>query len=251
MLAAMRLVSLMVLVLGTSGLAAADEFRTEQLRFPRVREARTRALPIVRAAFESAKAAWPPKRLFLRGFKQDGTLELWAGADDAGPLVLVKSYPICAPSGEAGPKRRRGDLQVPEGFYEIAAFNPASAFHLALRVSYPNRSDVLRGARDPGGDIMVHGSCVTIGCLPLTDPGIEELYVAALEARAAGQRTIPIHLFPTRLDPAGLARLAAAFPDRLDLRQFWSELRPGYERFERDRRLPRIDVDSSGRYLVR
>lgn len=114
----------------------------------------------------------------------------------------MRTYAICAASGTLGPKRARGDFQVPEGFCEVAAFNPASAFHLALRVSDPNRSDRPRSQGDPGSDVMVHGSCVTIGCLPLTDARIEEVCVAALEARAAGQRTIPVHLFPIRVPDA-------------------------------------------------
>ena len=54
------------------------------------------------------------------------------------------SYPICAGSGDLGPKRERGDGQVPEGLYEIDRFNPTSRYHLSLRVNYPNLSDRLR-----------------------------------------------------------------------------------------------------------
>ena len=102
-----------------------------------------------------------------------------------------------------------------------------------------------------GGDIFVHGSCVTIGCVPIGDDAIKELYVVAVEARAAGQARIPIHLFPTRLDAGGLAYL-----DRLPgadraLKEFWHGLRPGYDAFERDRVVPEVAVDAAGRYQVR
>jgi hypothetical protein len=63
------------------------------------------------------------------------------------PYSLVKTYPICATSGRVGPKRRFGDEQVPEGFYELDWFNPQSNFYLSLHVSYPNKSDRILGSR--------------------------------------------------------------------------------------------------------
>jgi hypothetical protein len=45
--------------------------------------------------------------------------------------------------------------------------NTASAYHLALHVSYPNASDVAHAAQlgvSPGGDIMIHGIRNGLGC---------------------------------------------------------------------------------------
>src|SRR4051812_10092789 len=117
--------------------------------------------PEVRAAFAAKGVRWPPAALHLRVYKADDALELWArNADDA--FVLVKSYRICARSGGLGPKRGEGDMQVPEGVYAIERFNPNSKFHLSLGLDYPNASDRVRGARPFGGDIFIHGECVTI-----------------------------------------------------------------------------------------
>lgn len=242
-----------------------DDFKKAQLRFERVRMAVAEKEPALKILFEEKGLAWPPREIFLRAFKQDKILELWARASLEGDFIPVRSYDICSLSGGLGPKRREGDLQVPEGFYVIDRFNPASAFHLSLGIDYPNASDRRLGDPDaPGGDIFIHGSCVTIGCLPLTDDQIKEVYLAALEARAAGQENIHVHIFPCRMDDAGmsfLSRLAGGDspPDSLplkdpfgreDLQAFWRNLKEGYDRFERAKRVPAVAVDPlTGRYL--
>src|SRR5690606_33287906 len=101
--------------------------------------------------------------------------------DAHGAWVAVHQYPVLAASGQAGPKLREGDRQVPEGFYAIESLHPNSRFHLALRVNYPNQSDRQRAAEDGrtnlGGDIMIHGSNASVGCLAMGDPAAEDLFV--------------------------------------------------------------------------
>jgi murein L,D-transpeptidase YafK len=87
---------------------------------------------------------YPAPVIHLRAFKHEAELELWAG-QRRHPLRLIRTYPICAPSGKPGPRRRQGDLQVPEAFERINLLNPKSRFHRSMRVSYPNRSDNLFG----------------------------------------------------------------------------------------------------------
>ena len=73
---------------------------------------------------------------------------------------VVKSYGVALGSGGLAPKRRQGDHRTPEGPYTIDYRNPASRYHLALHISYPQKSDMLRARQlgvDPGGDIMIHG----------------------------------------------------------------------------------------------
>jgi murein L,D-transpeptidase YafK len=229
------------------------DFKREQLRYPRVRAASAEKLESVKKLFAARKLPFPPIRLLIRIFKADKQLELWSSASDAAGYQLVKTYPICSSSGKLGPKRQEGDLQVPEGFYFIDSFNPQSNFFLSMRVNYPNESDRILGVKgDLGGLIYIHGNCVTIGCVPITDDGIKELYLVAVEARAAGQTKIPVHIFPTRLDAAGMDRLAVLAKDSSDketLLAFWKNLQPGYEYFEKNRLLPKVTVDKKGRYL--
>jgi murein L,D-transpeptidase YafK len=159
---------------------------------------------------------------------------------------------VCARSGVLGPKRKQGDLQVPEGFYRVNVFNPRSSYHLSLGVSYPNAADRFHsGRRAPGNAIMIHGNCVTIGCLPLEDGPIEDMYLAAVMARDNGQATIPIHLFPCRLDdPTCEATLAAAGAERPDLQAFWAGLRPGYDAFTATKIPPIMRAHRDGTYTV-
>ncbi len=226
-------------------------FHDQQFRYPRVRAAAAAKGTAVEAAFRAAGVAWPPREIYLRGFKMEQELELWARGSRSEGFRRVAAYPICAGSGRSGPKRRQGDLQVPEGCYRIRVFNPGSRFHLSLGIDYPNLADRRReGPGDLGGDIFIHGGCATIGCLPLTDGGIEEVYLAAVAAADAGQESIPVHLFPLRFTDVLFPALAADNAFDPSLVPFWQDLRAVYDHFERTRRLPRIAVDPAGRYRI-
>ncbi|CAM4363932.1 L,D-transpeptidase family protein [Corallococcus sp. ZKHCc1 1396] len=215
----------------------------------RVAVARKHQTAALVQAFRDAGLSWPPEELYLRAFKVERELEVWAGPRGK-PLVKVRTYPICAASGDVGPKRAMGDSQVPEGFYTVDLFNPWSAYHLSMRVSYPNALDRKLGAAEPGGDIYIHGNCVSIGCLAMEDGPIEALYVLVSEARARMGRDVPVHIFPRRLDAAGLAALDAAVDATDARRAFWRGLEPGYRFFEEQRRPPRVKVAPSATAYV-
>jgi len=122
-----------------------------------------------------------PKKLTLIGMKNEKLLEVWA--ELRGRWVLLTTYPFTAFSGRLGPKYREGDGQIPEGVYRISYLNPNSKFHLSMRVNYPNSFDKKMARREKrtnlGGDIMIHGSTATVGCIPIGDDKIEELYFLA------------------------------------------------------------------------
>ena len=143
-------------------------------RHPRVVAARKASQAKIAAAFAAADLAYPPRQVFVRFIKDEDVVELWGANAANKPMRLVKTFAVCARSGTAGPKRQQGDLQVPEGFYEMSRFNPWSSYHLSLGVSYPNASDRKKGHRPLGGDILLHGDCVTIGCIPIEDGPIFE-----------------------------------------------------------------------------
>jgi murein L,D-transpeptidase YafK len=224
-------------------LLLAASFLEQQLIAPRVREAFVKHEAAAKALFESVNVPYPPSQILLRAFKRERELELWARADER--FALVKTYPICATSGSAGPKRHEGDEQVPEGFYVIDGFNPRSRFHLSLKVSYPNASDRVLGKKPLGGDVFVHGNCVTIGCMPITDPLIEELYVIAVASKDFTNAEIPLQSFPARLSEKALSELIAARPANA---AFWRNLKEGYDWFDRERVPPKVTVDRKGRY---
>lgn len=209
----------------------------------RMAHARRSRLPIVKQLFERAGVPFPPRQLLLRVFKRDKLLEVWASDERTGPLQHVTTYGICYFSGTLGPKRKTGDLQVPEGFYTIGYVNSASAYHLSMQVSYPNRSDVLLGdPRSPGSDIMIHGDCVSIGCVSMGDERIEELWMI-VTSMPGWQRGAQVHIFPAR----DMRELVAS--DRFaEHRAFWNNLLTGWERFEADRIVPPISVGPGGQY---
>lgn len=227
----------------------ARAFREGQLRQERVRSANGRVSSRVAAMFEAAGLAYPSDVLF-RVFKAERIFEVWALDAASGRYELVRNYPVCAVSGHLGPKTRRGDAQVPEGFYTIDLFNPWSRFHLSMRVSYPNESDRARGRFDNrlGGDIFVHGGCATIGCVPVTDDVIEELYVMAVDARGNGQASIPIHIFPSRMEGAPMRDLWEQTGGDWTLWRFWLTLKAGYDHFQTHQRVPEVTVDPEGFY---
>ena len=187
--------------------------------------------------------------LFIRVFKNEKIIEVWLRSKSEKEFKLFKTYDICASSGVLGPKRKQGDGQVPEGFYNVSAFNPYSNYYLSLGVSYPNASDKIIGKNNLGGDIMIHGNCVTIGCMPLTDPYIKEVYILAVEAKNAGQQNISIHIFPTKLDDKGIQYLTTQYQQNTQLIAFWKNLKTGYDYFELHRSLCKVSVDAAGKYI--
>jgi hypothetical protein len=139
--------------------------------------------PIHRASLQAGVAQlggkYPPDRLYLIGLKKERLLEVWVPVGNG--WSRLRSYPVLAASGELGPKLREGDYQVPEGIYRLTGLNPNSSYHLSVRVDYPNHDDEAAARADGrnglGGDIFIHGKAVSIGCLAIGDPAIEELYV--------------------------------------------------------------------------
>jgi len=229
----------------------AQDFLQTQLSYPRVQVAKQETDSVLRAYCATRKLQYPPREIFLRAFKREGVLEVWARDSVAGPFVLLVHYPVCQRSGILGPKRREGDKQVPEGFYVINIFNPVSDYHLSLGINYPNASDSILGYKPKlGGDIMIHGDCVTIGCIPITDPCIREVYWLVVQVHAAGQERIPVHVFPCRMDAEGMEYLAKERGDDATSLAFWKMLQPGFEYFQRTKELPGISVDGKGTYVV-
>lgn len=227
-----------------------ENFKAQQAKFSRVQTAIAEKEASVKKLFAERKLAYPPTEIFLRTFKREQVIELWV--NDVGRYHLLKEYAVCAASGGLGPKRRQGDNQVPEGFYYVERFNPMSNFYLSLGLNYPNEADKMLGARgNLGGDIFIHGDCVSIGCMAIQDEQIKELYLIAVEAKSAGQERIPIHVFPARMHAKGMKRLEREAAGNAPLLAFWQNLKEGFDIFENDRRLPVVSVDRQGRYLYK
>ncbi|MFN3276260.1 MAG: murein L,D-transpeptidase family protein [Paracoccus sp. (in: a-proteobacteria)] len=107
--------------------------------------------------------------------------------------TVVRSYDISLGFQPVGHKQFEGDGKTPEGVYFVDRFNPRSAYHLSVGVSYPNERDRAFAAnhgRNPGGDIFIHGRGPegnnlfprqrdwTAGCIAVSDEEVQEIYAA-------------------------------------------------------------------------
>lgn len=165
-------------------------------------------------------------RVFIRVFKETEELELWMRS--GGKFKLFKIYPVCTYGSKGlGPKLQEGDGIAPEGFYAANpnSLNPNSSYHLSFDTHYPNSYD--RAHNRTGSALMIHGSCVSIGCYAMTDEGIEEIYTIVEKAFRAGQGEIKIHLFPFRMTDENMERHKES-----EWYEFWQNLKEGYDLFE-------------------
>jgi len=228
---------------------ASPQFRLEQKKFPRVRTAYAEKEKLLQQMLGQKEIHSFDLELYLRAFKAEQILEVWGKPKNDPRFVLLVSYPFSGYSGKLGPKKQQGDGQVPEGFYKVDRFNPESNFYLSLGLDYPNRADRKRaGTNNPGGDIFIHGNQVTIGCIPISDDKIKELYLLAVEARTHGQKTIPVHIFPFRFTADWLLRLPQSYAENNDLIDFWKNLAQGFSLFEAGHQLPRVTITAEGHY---
>lgn len=192
---------------------------------------------------EKRQLSYPPENLYLRIFKSERELEVWGSNGET--FTLLKTYSFTGFSGKLGPKQREGDLQIPEGFYHIDLFNPKSNYLLSMRVSYPNKADRIRNKNEKeiGGDIFIHGSNKSIGCIPIGDEHIQELYWLCWKHHLSKKGKITVHIFPFRMTQ-----------ENLDLHKsghsgFWQQLEPAYSSFESKHKLGSIAVGAAGNYI--
>ena len=180
--------------------------------------------------------------VFIRIFKEESILEVWVKKNHH--YMLFKQYPICAFSGDLGPKLKTGDKQSPEGFYTVKKYqlNPNSKYHLAFNLGYPNAYD--KAHKRTGSYLMVDGECVSIGCYAMTNSKIEEIYKLVEQALKKGQKYVQVHAFPFRMTAKNMAKHSDN-----KWYDFWTELQEGYDYFEAEKLPPHIKV-KNGHYTI-
>lgn len=237
----MRLLILFFPLLFLSLTMNLPSFREGQMAYTRVREAYTNKEKIVLKNLAEHSISRDSLRIYLRAFKTEKKLELWAKNTSDSGFVLIREFPICDLSGDVGPKRRYKDLQVPEGFYHISNLNPYSKFYLSMQINYPNASDSIRGVKGHLGNyIFIHGECISSGCLAITNDKIKELFVYCVEAYNSGQERIGITLFPSRLSDSVYAGLQSRYSKDKDKISLWADLKKSYDLFQQTRVPPTI-----------
>lgn len=225
------------------------DFLSEQKKYKRVRDAIENKQSAIQQLLEDHNLTTSDLNILILATKENDKLEVFAKKKSDSTYKKVKTYEICSRSGKPGPKRKQGDLQVPEGFYYIDRFNPVSNFHLSLGINYPNLSDKRKSkAGNLGGDIFIHGACVTIGCLPMTDDKIKEIYLLAAYAKNNGQRNIPVYIFPFDMTDKNMKLYEQTYAANDELINFWKNLKTGYDLFHQDGKPLNISILKNGDY---
>lgn len=219
------------------------DYKDGEKRFAEVKK---RIYPYLEKAL-AGKSLQIGNHVFLRSFKKEQELEMWmrpGGTDGVEPQEKatyqhVHTWSIAGISGELGPKFKEGDGQSPEGFYEIKhhQLHPSSKYHLAFNVGYPNAFDT--SLQRTGSFIMVHGSTGSIGCLPMTDPYIEEIYTLVAAALEGGkQRSVQLQMFPFRMEAENMS-----LHQENEHFLFWENLKKGYDFFQSHKSVPRVSTE--------
>lgn len=227
-------------------------FLAQQLSYERVKLAQQEKEPELKQALAQLGLKLEEANLLLVALKSEQILQVYVKHKRANKYQLLLSYPICRLSGKLGPKSKAGDLQTPEGFYYIDRFNASSTYYLSLGINYPNANDKRRSKSDnPGGDIFIHGKCVTIGCLPITDENIKTLYLLAIHAHNNGQQRIPVYIFPYALTTDNMKRYQKEYENDKVLLAFWKQLKTGYDKFYSQYHELQHSAASDGAYVFK
>lgn len=242
-------VILILVVILSVAFSIQTDFLTEQKKFEKVRNSITDKQVTIEKKLKVNNLDLRNFNILMVAYKDNDELEIYAKKKTEIIYKKLISYDICYRSGQLGPKRKQGDYQVPEGFYYINIFNPTSSYYLSLGINYPNLSDKRKSkAADLGGNIFIHGSCVTIGCLPMTDDKIKEIYLYSVYAKNNGQSKIPVYIFPFKMTDQNMTTYKAKYKDNKEFIAFWSNLKIGYDTFMKENGELNISVAENGDY---
>jgi murein L,D-transpeptidase YafK len=236
--------------LGFANLCFSQEsssFKAQQMKNKRVKDAYATKWPSLEAELKAKKINPSSLEVFIRIFKKEKELELWVKNKADAQFIFLKKIAICASSGELGPKRKEGDYQVPEGIYDLPMFNPNSSYYLAMLVGYPNKSDrILKTGTRAGGDIMIHGNCVTIGCIPLQDDPVKDVYMLCVEAK--NNNTMPrVEIFPCKFTAENEKYLEQNY--NAEKNNFWKNIKPAFTYFEVNKTPAKYSINAKGLYV--
>ena len=231
-----------------SSVSFAGSFLDEQKRYARVRTAIKEKDALIKQNIINNNIKLNEMNILITAYKQEDILEIYAKNKNDKTYKKIAEYKIAAKSGILGPKRMEGDLQVPEGFYYIDRFNPASSYYLSLGINYPNEADRKKSnAKRLGGDIFIHGANVTIGCMPMTDDKIKEIYLYAIYAKDNGQSKIPVYIFPFKMTDDNFNYYKKIYESSLI--DFWKNIKEGYDIFQNTKKEITIKIDNNGNYI--
>ncbi|MBK8845428.1 MAG: L,D-transpeptidase family protein [Bacteroidetes bacterium] len=219
-------------------LASAQNFISEQKKYSRVKAPFAKPHKSLISKLSELNIKESKMEVFIRVLKQEEILEIYVRNKGEVTFKLFEKVDVCASSGTVGYKLKQGDRQTPEGHYRINLFNHQSNFHLSLKINYPNHEDKQRSkGLNAGGDIFIHGECVTIGCVPLGNEGIELLYMMCVITKNNGQQNIPVHIYPCYMNTDAYSKLKSTYKGNKNYINFWNQLEGSYFQFEKNKTL--------------
>ncbi len=224
-------------------------FKNEQMAYSQVKSAYINVGKILEDELAKRRIYTLGNYLLVRVFKREQEVEIWIRPMAANKYQLLETLKLCSNSGDVGPKATLSDQKIPEGFYEINRFAPEDPYLMALGIDYPNTADKYRNS--PAANIEFRGGCKSSGSMPLGDEGIQKLYILALEAYSVGQASIPIHIFPTRMEGISFNNIIGSYSDKPETVRFWHNIKTGYDYFNLTKRLPNIETGRAGTYLFK
>jgi murein L,D-transpeptidase YafK len=246
----MKYLSFLILPLLLSAFITDPTFIASQKKYARVRSAYQEKESLLTERLKKLNLSLDNLNILIIAYKSEKKMELYAKSKNASTYTLLTTYDICARYGDLGPKRMIGDNQVPEGFYHIDRFNPNSSYYLSLGLNYPNQADKKKStASNLGGDIFIHGECVTIGCMPMTNDKIKEIYLLAIQAYQNGQQQIPVYVFPFKMTEENFKSYQSTYASSPSLISFWKNLKEGSDKFYSQFKQITVTVDKEGNYI--
>ena len=243
-----NIIIIFIIFIMINSILFAGDFLNDQKRYSRVRTAIKEKDNLIKNTLKNNNIKLEELNILITAYKDEDIIEIYAKNKSDNIYKKIAVYNIAAKSGILGPKRMEGDLQVPEGFYYIDRFNPASSYYLSLGINYPNESDKKKSnAQRLGGDIFIHGANVTIGCMPMTDDKIKEIYLYAVYAKDNGQNKIPVYIFPFKMNEENFNYHAKNYNKAII--NFWKNIKEGYDIFQNTKKELNIKIDSNGNYV--
>ena len=190
--------------------------------------------------------------VLLITYKNELEMQLWVKKRKPHSKYLhLKSFKITDTNvANLGPKSKRGDNLTPEGFYSVD-FYPAlkwSDYYLAFRIPYPNDADIARrkywGIEDKsGGDINIHGCCISIGCVPIGNPDMEELFLL-IRANQKNGSVAHILIFPFKFhDRSAKENFFGQYRDDEHMLDFWQSLEKIQQYLLKFYQIPAVDLN--------
>jgi murein L,D-transpeptidase YafK len=223
-------------------------FIDDQLKYNSVKNAYEEKYEIIQTKLTRLSIEVNQVEVLIKAYKYEMEFKVFVRNKSTDEWLEYETFEFCSLSGYLGPKVREYDFQVPEGYYYINHFNPYSSFILSLGINYPNRADILKRPADrKGSGIYFHGGCATIGCIPLTDEKIKEIYILAALARNNGQEKIESHIFPFHLTENNFSMAIQKYPEHTS---FWKNLMETERYFDSLNIQKNVLIDRSGDYYT-